>query len=132
METEDLCPICLNGLFMQPLREDIDYIMSCKKYIGVQSCNDILENSHKEIGVTACGHSFHTSCFLEYIKTNNERKCPMCRSAIDALCCFSRSAKNKDVYLREGLIDGPYHIRILRSRSMFSFFGGGVGVGDGT
>jgi len=112
---------------MQPPREDVEEIMSCKKYVGIGFCNDILEQAHKEISVTACGHSFHTDCLFESIKISHERKCPMCRSEISRLCCFKRSAKNKDLYLKEGKVGGPHHIRVARSRSMFSFFAVGGG-----
>jgi hypothetical protein len=33
---------------------------------------------HKNVSITECNHSFHTSCLLKY----NNKKCPICRQSL--------------------------------------------------
>jgi len=54
--------------------------MSQQKEICPICIDEINENENKNISVTECGHTFHTSCLLNSIKRNNT--CPMCRNKL--------------------------------------------------
>ena len=43
-------------------------------------CLDKLDKS-KDISITSCKHSFHTSCLLKWI-CNNRGCCPLCRTTL--------------------------------------------------
>jgi len=63
-------------------------------------CLELINDNDKK--VLSCNHSFHASCYLKCVKTNNYNsfiKCPLCREInMDTSLPFSEPIKNLELF----------------------------------